>query len=84
MLVMNKAQYLLLAAFIGFYGVLSAYLLARAVVGIIAARMKRIRPVTALTSSRAKVARRAWTAAVARTNFAPHAIQPRRGARALG
>ena len=81
---MNKAQYLLLAAFIGFYGVLSMFLLARAFVEAIAARMKRMKPVAARTSSRVKVVRRAWTTAVARTNFAPRAIESRRGASALG
>ena len=82
---MNKAQYLLMAAFVGFYGLLSAFLLVRAFAVTLAARMKRMRPVVATASKQVKTARRAWTAAVVRKNFTPRAIgAAQRGARALG
>jgi hypothetical protein len=62
---MSKAQYLLLAIFIGFYGLLFTLLIVRAFAGIIRARMKSIRPVVAMASRRVKTRRpRPWTAAV--------------------
>ncbi|HEY0319614.1 MAG TPA: hypothetical protein VGC66_01455 [Pyrinomonadaceae bacterium] len=62
---MSKAQYLLLAIFIGFYGLLFTYLVLRAFAGNVAARMKRIRPAVEMASRRVKRgSHRPWTAAV--------------------
>jgi hypothetical protein len=62
---MSKAQYLLIAGFIGFYGLLFTYLLLRALVAVIHARFERARPVAEIkrpyTGARAG---RAWTAAL--------------------
>lgn len=57
---MSKAQYLLLASFIGFYGLLFAYLLVRALAGIISARFARARPATDVRAAKLKTSR-AWT-----------------------
>ncbi|HEX8174018.1 MAG TPA: hypothetical protein VF543_02745 [Pyrinomonadaceae bacterium] len=62
---MSKAQYLLLACFIGFYGLLFTYLLVRALAGIIHARFARVRPAAEIKRSSASAhTRRAWTAAL--------------------
>jgi hypothetical protein len=64
---MSKAQYLLLASFIGFYGLLFTYLLVRMFAGIISARFERVRPAAEINAQRASVkGRRAWTAALYR------------------
>ncbi|MBD0372199.1 MAG: hypothetical protein ICV60_15260 [Pyrinomonadaceae bacterium] len=62
---MSKAQYLLLAAFIGFYGLLFTYLLVRMFAGIIGARVRSVRPAVVINARRAGAgAARPWTAAV--------------------
>ncbi|HEX8748655.1 MAG TPA: hypothetical protein VF717_15895 [Pyrinomonadaceae bacterium] len=62
---MSKAQYLLLAGFIGFYGLLFTYLLVRALAGIIHARFERVRPAAEIKRpGLSPGARRAWTAAL--------------------
>jgi hypothetical protein len=62
---MSKAQYLLLAGFIGFYGLLFTYLLLRALVEIIHARFERVRPAAEIKRrSTSRDPRRAWTAAL--------------------
>lgn len=65
---MSKAQYLLLASFIGFYGLLFTYLLVRAFAGILSARLARVRPAAEINARResARQGRRAWTAALYR------------------
>jgi hypothetical protein len=60
---MSKAQYLLLASFIGFYGLLFTYLVMRALTGTMRARMKSLRPAVASARQHIKVReRRPWTA----------------------
>jgi hypothetical protein len=68
---MSKAEYTLLVSIIGFYTLLFAYLLMRALTGMIRARrpvaprIKRVSPL----SERAR--NRAWTRAVWREHLAP-------------
>lgn len=66
--IMSKAQYLLLASFIGFYGLLFTYLLARAFAGVTRAHVTRVKPAIANVPHRMKAAtrRRAWTNSVCR------------------
>jgi hypothetical protein len=62
---MSKAQYLLLAVFIGFYGLLFTYLLVRAFASNLGARLARVRPAASVNARREDLkARRAWTAAL--------------------
>ncbi|HKS26771.1 MAG TPA: hypothetical protein VJS44_03080 [Pyrinomonadaceae bacterium] len=61
---MSKAQYLLIAGFIGFYGLLFTYLVVRALAGNIHARFARVRPAAVVKRPSAGSARRAWTAAL--------------------
>jgi F0F1-type ATP synthase membrane subunit b/b' len=62
---MSKVQYLLLAAFVGFYALLFTMLIVRAFMEVIRARMKSIRPGVVSASRSVKMkAGRPWTAAV--------------------
>lgn len=58
---MTKAQYLLLAGFIGFYGLLFTFLLVRAFAGFVRARMSDVRVPGLKKSARP---RRSWANAV--------------------
>jgi HAMP domain-containing protein len=59
---MSKAQYLLLAAFIGFYGLLFTLLMVRVLASLVMARVRSIRPAARIESGRAKTKRpRPWT-----------------------
>ena len=74
---MSKAQFLFMAAFVGFYGLLFALLLARALAELFRARLSRVTPAVAKVSGRVKVARRAWTDAVRQSHFAHETIERR-------
>ena len=59
--IMSKTQYLLLASFVSFYGMLFTFLLVRALAGMARARTSRIRPVAENVSRRVKSKqRRGW------------------------
>lgn len=74
-----------MAAFVGFYVLLFTFLMVRAFVQMIGARMKRAAPAAVKNvSQRVGVARRAWTDAVERTNFSPRVIERPRRARVAG
>ncbi|HEX8773681.1 MAG TPA: hypothetical protein VF735_08715 [Pyrinomonadaceae bacterium] len=68
---MSKAEYTLLVSIIGFYGLLFAYLVTRALTGIFRARWPVAPKSTSVSRPHAAARNRAWTRAVWREHLAP-------------
>jgi hypothetical protein len=66
---MSKAQYLLLASFIGFYGLLFTFLLARVLAGFARARMNAVKAERVPGLRKIARPRRSWANAVWRNAF---------------
>ncbi|HEX8141371.1 MAG TPA: hypothetical protein VF553_02175 [Pyrinomonadaceae bacterium] len=68
---MSKAEYTLLAAIIGFYSLLFAYLLTRALAGVLRARWPAAPRLKRVSRRHVATRNRAWTRAVWRGHLAP-------------